>query len=374
MKTITKIVLTGGPCGGKSTALSRIEEFYTSMGYKVIIISETASDLILGGIAFGSIPDIDFQTALLSLMLFREKNFVNCAEKLQDEKILIVCDRGALDNKAYLSAEDFSELMKRLNTNEIELRDNYDAVFHLVSPADGAEQFYTTDNNQARKESANHAAELDRLLIAAWTGHPHLRVIDNSTEFEEKIRKLISEISHFLGRPDSYEVERKFLIAYPDLDMLNNLKNCQKTEIIQTYLVSSNPETELRIRQSGRDGHYTYTKTEKRRFSETKRVEVEKRLRRSEYLTLLMNADTNLHQVRKTRYCLIHERQYFEIDIYPLWNSQAILKIELTNETEKIKFPDFLKILREVSDDNNYRNYSLAKEFPQEDKTNPTLS
>ena len=365
MKIITKIVLTGGPCGGKSTALSRIEQAYTGMGYKVIIVSETASDLIIGGIPFGSIPDVEFQTAVLSLMLFREKMFENCAKELPDEKILIVCDRGALDNKAYLSSDDFNKLMEKLNTNEIELMGNYDAVFHLVSPADGAEEYYTTANNQARTESAKHAVELDRLLIEAWTGHPHFRVIDNSTGFEEKLRRLFLEISHFLGRPDSYEVERKFLINYPNIELLENLPNCQKTEIIQTYLVSDNSEMELRIRQVGFDGYYTYTKAEKRKFINTKRVEVEKRLRRSEYLTLLMNADTTLHQIRKTRYCLVYDRQYFEVDIYPFWKNQAIIKIELANEPKKINFPDFITVLREVTEDTRYRNYSLAKEYPK---------
>jgi len=365
VKTITKIVLTGGPCAGKSTALSRIEQLFTDIGYKVIFVSETATDIILGGIAFGSIPKLDFQTQLLSLQLFREKMFVNCAQQLPDEKILIVCDRGALDGKAYMTADEFAEVMNRLDTNEIELWDNYDAVFHLVSSADGAVEYYSLEQNAARTESAEQATILDRALIEAWTGHPHFRVIDNSTGFEEKLRRLMLEISHFLGRPDSYEIERKFLINYPDIEMLNNLPNCQKTEIIQTYLVAPDPETELRIRQYGRDGYYTYTKTEKRKFSETKRVEVEKRLKQSEYLSLLMAADTTLHQIRKTRYSLIFNRQYFEIDIYPVWNSQAILKIELASDSEQIQFPDFLEILQEVTGDMRYRNHALAKEYPE---------
>lgn len=367
MKTITKIVLTGGPCGGKSTALSRIEQTFTGMGYKVVFVSEVATDMMLGGIAFGSIPDVDFQTGVLSTMLFREKVFLDCAKKLPDEKILVVCDRGAMDNKAYLSSEDFTELLKRLNTNEVELLDNYDAVFHLVTPADGAVEYYTTANNETRKESPRHAAELDRRLIDAWTGHPHFRVIDNSTDFEDKLRRLASEIAHFLGRTDSYEIERRFLIAYPNVSMLDDLSNCRKTEIVQTYLIASSPDTDLRIRQCGRDGQYTYTKIEKRKFSDAKRVEVEKRLHRSEYLTLLMNTDTSLHQIRKTRYSLVAGRQYFEIDVYPFWNQQAILKIELAKEDEEIIFPDFVKVLREVTDDLRYRNRSLSKEYPTEE-------
>ena len=105
------------------------------------------------------------------------------------EKVLIVCDRGMLDNKAYMSQSAFSQTLSELNLNEVEIRDNYDAVFHLVTAADGAEEFYTTANNTARTETPEQAIMLDRKLISAWTGHPHLRVIDNSTTFANPTHK-----------------------------------------------------------------------------------------------------------------------------------------------------------------------------------------
>ena len=48
---ITKIVLTGGPCAGKTTAMSRIQTHFTKMGYTVLFIPETATELITGGVA-----------------------------------------------------------------------------------------------------------------------------------------------------------------------------------------------------------------------------------------------------------------------------------------------------------------------------------
>ena len=157
MKSIMKIVLTGGPCGGKSTALSRIEQVYTAMGYKVVFVSETATELITGGVAPWLIKNVDFQTALLSMQLFREKTYEDLAAKLADEKVLIVCDRGVLDNKAYMSADEFAKVLKALNTNEIDLRDHYDAVFHLVSAADGAAEFlyYREQRSPYRKRGAS---------------------------------------------------------------------------------------------------------------------------------------------------------------------------------------------------------------------------
>lgn len=133
----------------------------------------------------------------------------------------------------------------------------------MVTAAKGAVEFYTTANNTARTETVEQASELDDKLISAWTGHPHLRIIDNSGDFQSKMKKLISEIAAFLGEPEPYEIERKFLIEYPDIEVLSKLTNCKKVEIIQTYLKSEADE-EVRIRQRGYCSNYIYFETRKK--------------------------------------------------------------------------------------------------------------
>lgn len=357
-KDITKIVITGGPCAGKTTAMSWIQNAFTDLGYHVIFVPECATELILAGISGTTCKDVEsFQRSLMSLQIIREKIYEKTALDIKNDRVLIVCDRGTMDSKAYLSNLEFATVLNSINKNEIELRDSYDAVFHLVTAAKGAEEFYTTENNSARSETIEEAILSDDKLIEAWTGHPHFRVIDNSTNFEEKMRKLIKEISLFLGEPEPYEIERKFLIEFPDINWLN--KNCKKLEIIQTYL-NSNENEEVRVRQRGIDGNYIYTKTIKKTINDLKRIEIEKRLSKDEYLNLLMNADINKHPIRKTRYCLIYKNQYFEIDIYPFWNDKAIVELELNNEDQEIEFPKQLKLIKEVTHDKNYKNSSLA--------------
>lgn len=357
-KKITKIVITGGPCAGKTTALSWIQNAFTDLGYHVIFVPECATELINAGISGKTCKSVlEFQNALMKLQIERETIYEKVAKTINNDKVLIVCDRGVMDSKAYLTNLEFTTVLNELNKNEIELRDNYDGIFHLVTAAKGAEEFYTTENNKTRTETISEAKIADDRLIDAWNGHPHYRIIDNSTNFEEKIRKLIKEISLLLGEPEPYEIERKFLIEYPDINWLN--KNCKKLEIIQTYLSSNNGD-EIRLRQRGTDGNYIYTKTIKRNINDIKRIEIEKKLSKDEYLNLLMDADINKHPIRKTRYCLIYKNQYFEIDIYPFWNDKAIIEIELNNERQKIEFPEQLKIIKEVTNDKKYKNSSLA--------------
>ena len=309
---ITKIVLTGGPCAGKTTALSWINNYFSKRGYTVLNVSETATDLISNGVApwtCGS--NFDFQANLLKLQKEKEKIFENAASTMKNEKILIVCDRGVLDGKAYMKDIEFKRALKEAGTSEIKERDSYDAVFHLVTAAKGKEEYYTLSNNCARTESIEDAKILDDKIIAAWTGHPHFRIIDNSTEFEEKLERLISEIASFLGEPEPYEIERKYLIKYPDIKLLDDIPNCTKVDIVQTYLKSVD-DTERRVRARGIDGDYIYYLTEKRKISNIKRIEIERRLTQDEYLNLLMEADNKLHVIRKTRYCLSENNQYFE--------------------------------------------------------------
>ena len=50
-KQTAKIVLTGGPCAGKTTALTWINNYFAKRGYAVLIIPETATELISNGVA-----------------------------------------------------------------------------------------------------------------------------------------------------------------------------------------------------------------------------------------------------------------------------------------------------------------------------------
>ena len=92
---ITKIVITGGPCAGKTTAMSWIQNNFSKMGYTVLFVPETATELISGGVApwtCGS--NADYQTCQMQLQLFKETIFEQGAATMPADKVLIVCDRG----------------------------------------------------------------------------------------------------------------------------------------------------------------------------------------------------------------------------------------------------------------------------------------
>lgn len=363
---IKKIVLTGGPCAGKTTALNWINNYFSSRGYSVLVVPETASELITNGVApWTCNTNYDYQTLQIMLQKMKEKIFDDAAKVMKNDKILIVCDRGVLDNKAYMKEAEFKRILNELDTNEINERDSYDAIFHLVTAAKGREEVYSLANNTARTEGIEEARVLDDKIISAWTGHPHFRIIDNSTEFEQKLERLLKEIASFLGEPTPYEIERKYLIYFPNIKKLESMANCTKVDITQTYLKSED-DIERRIRARGIDGNYMYYLTEKKKVSNLKRIEVERRLTQKEYLSLLMKSDNTLHTIHKTRYCLTFNNKYYEIDIYPEWDNQAIMEIELSSEEEIIDVPSFINIIKDVTDIDDYKNYNMAREMPKQ--------
>ena len=360
--SITTIVITGGPSAGKTTALSWVQNAFTKMGYTILFVPETATEFIGGGVAPWTCgTNLDYQKVQMELQLTKERLFRKAAETMPDERILIVCDRGAMDNRAYMNDEEFAALCAEQNLNVVQLRDHYDAVFHLQTAAKGKEAYYTLENNNARIENIEQACELDDKVIAAWTGHPHLRSINNADDFEDKMKRLVAEIRSFLGEPEPLEIERRFLIEYPDIAWLQSLPHCRKVDITQTYLLSKPGET-LRVRQRGENGNYLYYKTSKHRVTGLKRIELEERLDAEEYRRMLRVADPDKHPITKERYCLLWDSQYFEIDVFPFSQDKALLELELAYEDgdAEIRFPPQIKVIREVTDDGRYTNSALA--------------
>lgn len=361
-KNIWKFVITGGPCSGKTTALSIIEQELNSRGYYTLIIPETATELISCGIRpFGGSLDIfDFQKILFEKQLNKEELYEKVAQMLPAENIIIIHDRGLMDNKSYITNQQFEELLENFSLNFIETLDRYDAVFHLVTAANGAEDFYTLANNAARTEKPEEARRLDNLGIQNWTGHQHFRVIDNSTDFKCKMDRLMREIYSALGDPIPIEIEKKYLIKKPNLEILLNHVSFTVVDIVQTYLKSTN-NIELRVRQRGQNGNFSYYLTEKREINSLKRAECEKKISEKDYIHYLSNMDVSLTPIVKKRVCFVYRSQYFELDLFEFSDSLAIMEIELTDENTSVELPEFIDVIKEVTDDSNYRNYMIAK-------------
>ena len=159
-------------------------------------------------------------------------------------------------------------------------------------------------------------------------------------------------------KKEPLEIERKFLIRYPDLSELE--KFCtKKISITQIYL-QSQTNISRRIRKMKMIDKATFWFTEKEKISNITRIERERQISEEEYQELLIEALPGVRIIRKTRYYLPSGKYCFEVDIFPEWDDRAFVEVELEAEDSEFIIPDCLEVIKEVTDDGRYTNKMLA--------------
>jgi thymidylate kinase len=203
---IYKVAITGGPCAGKTTSLEKIKKEMTEKGYRVFMVPEIPTMVVVAGgmilmSKFNAQERIKFQSLLMRFQMYAEDYFTRLAEMSKSPSI-VLCDRGVVDPYAYISEGEFQAIMDEEGWSWVTLRDRrYDRVVFLSSAANGAEKFYTLDNNVARSEGIEVAQAIDKKTLEGWTGHPHLTVIPNvdGETFEQKVNKAVEAVEKTVG-------------------------------------------------------------------------------------------------------------------------------------------------------------------------------
>ncbi|RZC34397.1 uncharacterized protein BDFB_003019, partial [Asbolus verrucosus] len=304
---------------------------------------------------------------------------------------LIICDRGAMDASAckrnsvvifYIDAdynlflvitkEKWEHIMKDNNWNNVELRDNrYNQIIHMVSAAKGAEEFYSIEDHSCRSEGVELARELDSNAAASWVGHPYFDVIDNSTDFEGKIRRMIGSVCHKIGIDTGDRLLKnarklKFLVRGP-LPNDSVFPPFQDFEVVHNYLQSNSP-SQVRLRKRGQKGHYSYIHTVRRQNHPGGQViEVKTQITHRDYINLLTQKDNSHFTIFKKRRCFIYNNQYFQLDIYqqpshPRCKGLILLETYSALDEASLKetLPKFLNIEKEVTGSPDYSMFNLS--------------
>lgn len=198
------IVLSGGPCGGKTTSLRTVSQALEDVGWDVYVVPEVPTLITQAGAVYpgvdGGAELLAFESALLRLQLQFEDGLKGVAVTTGRPSVLL-CDRGAMDPSAYMPRETWLAICADNGWDEAMFFDRYSFVVHLVTAADGAAEFYTLSNNTARTETVEEACRQDRLVREAWSKHPRHVVVDNTTGFDAKMQAVVKHISGFVGKP-----------------------------------------------------------------------------------------------------------------------------------------------------------------------------
>jgi len=362
MKTIKRIVFTGGPCSGKTTFTSRAQQIFAERGYRVIIDHESATDLISGGISPATMGMYEFQKYCVALQLKKEELCLRAAHEISGDKVLIFIDRGLFDDMSYVTREEFVEIMKEFDIKLEDINSRYDMVVHLVTSAKGKEEAYTLSNNEARYETIEEARIADDLALQAWNEHPNRVIIGNEDEFEVKMLKAIQSVFEYLGDGGPVEKYNKYLIEVDDdvLQAMAKENNYSDSHIIQYYLVSSDG-SERRIRERHRGDDVLYIYSEANYLSNNERIKTDRVLTKRQYKDFGRQIDKSIKVTDKKRYSFINDSLFYKLDVFNFDESKGLLSVGDYHDGSKPKLPSYIKVIKDVTDDVNYKNYYLAK-------------
>lgn len=361
---IKRVVLTGGPGSGKTTVLENIVRVYESQGIKVIVVPETATEVINAGVkGFGDEPIdmIDFQELIMRLQLAKEAVYDRAVQmyldKYPDKDVLVVYDRGTIDNTAYINRDEFDIVLDRLGNvkNYSELMNKYDLVLNLV----GRKDFYTTENNKARSENVNEALERGERTLKSWFGHDKIKIIMPKDAVEDKINETLNYINEIFDK-NQVKRQQKYLVDLSESDLSMILNVGKVANIEQAYLVSDD-DVEKRIRKVKFNDSYSYRLTVYKVLSSGDKVLIsEKIIDEKIYASLMEFKVPNSKIISKNRYYFSYEGKYMYLDVFDGNKEFGILEVNVS-EDENIVIPENICVLDNVSSNKSYENRNISR-------------
>lgn len=192
LEKVRKIVLTGGPCAGKSTIADLVSRAFDG---RLLVVPESASLLFRGG--FPRWPDEKSRGALQTAIYYVQSE-MEAAYESNAGGLSLLLDRGTIDGAAYWpkGPRDFFGAMG--TTEERELA-RYDEVIYLESASEldyGVHRL----RNPSRLETWTEARELDEKTRSIWSKHPRISVVPNRSAFSDKIFAVLELVEKALAQ------------------------------------------------------------------------------------------------------------------------------------------------------------------------------
>lgn len=182
-----RVVLTGGPGGGKTTAA---DLFRRELGERVVVVPEAATILYAGG--FPRSEDKIIRRSIQHAIYHVQRNLETIKAEEFKNRVLL-CDRGTVDGAAYWPGPPEEFFSNMGTTLEAELK-RYDAVVFFETAAVGG--ISIEGGNPIRNETLGQAIALDQKLKFLWSQHPQFHFVPNNHSFLHKIGSGLKILSH----------------------------------------------------------------------------------------------------------------------------------------------------------------------------------
>ncbi|RME74220.1 MAG: hypothetical protein D6776_05620 [Planctomycetota bacterium] len=173
-----RIVLTGGPGGGKTTAA---DLFRRELGDHVVVVPEAATLLFSGGFPRG---DGELARRAAQRAIYHVQRNLEDVQSARYPGRILLCDRGTVDGAVYWPGPP-EEFFSALETSIEQELSRYDAVIFFQSAAVGG--LSIEGGNPARIEGLKEAVELDNRLRQIWSRHHRFVLVPHNPSFFKKI-------------------------------------------------------------------------------------------------------------------------------------------------------------------------------------------
>ena len=344
--SVKRIVFTGGPCAGKTTLIEKTEEYLKGKGYKVIVVQETATQLLKSGINAGLLGNpVAFQRFILEFQLFNENIAEEVMEISPDDNFVILYDRGTLDNKAYFDDyNNFDSIMIGADVDEIEYLDKYDLVLDLITTADCAPEKYTLLTNDQRTESIEEAKILDKKTSNAWVGHRNMKIINSNISINEAFELIKKEIDCLLKGRTKKEIKKQEI--YNSIEDFKNYNdgNSRLIRMQELVLNKENDNIKYVLYKRMYKGENSYILKVYKEENGIQTIYCDKKIPFDYYLDLITR-----YKIKCENYyedlTFIENRQEYKIKFY---DDRVMLEYEENKLNDEFVLPQVIKINKKL--------------------------
>lgn len=198
------VVLTGGPCAGKSSAMAFLRDRLSKRGFQVLTVPENATHFFANSEGFqpewaGKAAQVSMQRIFMEYQMSQEDAFKAFAQLHPTKRSILLLDCCTLNSKVYLNDEQWKQVLAlpgHSNLTEQQLFARYDLVIHMVSCAfEGLYEWGPGSSNPGRYHSPEEAQECDKRSLDVFANHQQVRVVPHFPDFSSKMQQVL----HFLN-------------------------------------------------------------------------------------------------------------------------------------------------------------------------------
>lgn len=236
------IVLTGGPCSGKSSILALIRDRLSKRGMQVLTVPEYATHFFANSDGFqvdwvGTQKEEALQDILLRFQVTQENMFHDFAS-LNSKPAVLLLDRAVMDQKVFVSSDKIWEsALKDSSVTEEQLLARYDLVMHLGTCAKGGDyQWGPGSNNPGRYHNPEEAAKLDDTCAQVYDKHKQFRMVPHCGKFEDKVEHVMKYLEEALGQDGLAGKRQRLNVSLSNEVPDHVLAACQSFVITTTFL------------------------------------------------------------------------------------------------------------------------------------------